>query len=229
MNGWIKLHRCLLHNPIVMKDADHLAVWCYLLLKATHKEHPALFGSKRITLMPGQLITGRIAIAKELNISQSKVYRILKCYENEHQLEIKVNNKGSLVTIVNWELYQGEDVESEQQVNNKRTTSEQQVNTKQECKNDKKDNKNIKRFTPPTVEEVSDYIRQQGYNVDPDNFVDFYESKGWKVGKETMKDWKASVRTWHRRNKSTTPSKVHNFNERSDTDWDALELKLLKK
>lgn len=138
MEGWIKLHRCLLHNPLVMKDADYLAVWCYILLKATHKDYPALFGDKKIILKPGQLITGRIALSKQLHISQSKVYRILKCYESEHQLEIKVNNKGSLITIVNWELYQDNEVVSEQQMNNERTTSEQQVNTKQEYKNNKK-------------------------------------------------------------------------------------------
>ena len=138
MEGWIKLHRCLLHNPLVMKDADYLAVWCYILLKATHKDYPALFGDKKIILKPGQLITGRIALSKQLHISQSKVYRILKCYESEHQLEIKVNNKGSLITIVNWELYQDNEVVSEQQMNNERTTNEQQVNTKQEYKNNKK-------------------------------------------------------------------------------------------
>lgn len=46
MEGWIKLHRCLLHNPLVMKDADYLAVWCYLLLKATHSDYSVMFGGK---------------------------------------------------------------------------------------------------------------------------------------------------------------------------------------
>lgn len=56
-----------------------------------------------------------------------------------------------------------------------------------------------KRFTPPTVEEVREYVTSNNYNVDADNFVDFYESKGWLVGKNKMKDWKAAVRTWARR------------------------------
>ncbi len=54
------------------------------------------------------------------------------------------------------------------------------------------------RFTPPTVEEVADYCRERENNVDAGMFVDFYASKGWKVGKETMVDWKACVRTWER-------------------------------
>ena len=55
------------------------------------------------------------------------------------------------------------------------------------------------RFTPPTVEEVSQYCCERGNSINAQYFVDFYASKGWKVGKDTMKDWKASVRTWEAR------------------------------
>lgn len=228
MNGWIKLHRCLLHNPIVMKDADHLAVWCYILLEATHQEYPKLFNGKKIMLQPGQLITGRKVIAETLGVQESKVKRILIEFESDQQIDRQRGNKSSLISIKNWDKYQGDDQQVDQQMTNKWPTDDQQVTTLQEHKNNK-NSKNNKRFVPPTVEEVAEYIRQQGYSVDPNNFVDFYESKGWKVGKETMKDWKASVRTWQRRQKPKAPDKVHNFNERSDTDWAALELKLLQK
>ena len=53
-----------------------------------------------------------------------------------------------------------------------------------------------KRFRKPTVEEVAAYCRERNNGVDPQAFIDFYESKGWMVGKSPMKDWKASVRTW---------------------------------
>ena len=49
---------------------------------------------------------------------------------------------------------------------------------------------------------VEDYINEHGYNVDAHNFVDFYESKGWLVGKTKMKDWQAAVRTWNRNEKT---------------------------
>lgn len=137
MGGWIKLHRCLLNNPVVMRDSDYMAVWVWLLLRASRQDYPKMFGNKKIILKPGQLVTGRIEISENLHINQSKVYRILKWYESEHQLEMEVNNKGSLITIVNWELYQGGDDDSEQQMNNKRTTNEQQMNTIQEDKNNK--------------------------------------------------------------------------------------------
>lgn len=56
-----------------------------------------------------------------------------------------------------------------------------------------------KRFTPPTVEEVDAYCKERGNKINPQTFVDFYEAKGWKVGNNPMKDWKACVRTWEQR------------------------------
>lgn len=55
-----------------------------------------------------------------------------------------------------------------------------------------------KRFVKPTIEEVQAYCTERGNNVDAQRWYDFYESKGWKVGRNPMKDWKASIRTWER-------------------------------
>lgn len=52
------------------------------------------------------------------------------------------------------------------------------------------------RFTPPVVEEVRAYCNEKGYHVDAERFVDYYTSNGWMVGRNKMKDWKAAVRTW---------------------------------
>jgi hypothetical protein len=71
---------------------------------------------------------------------------------------------------------------------------------------DKKSNKNNKIFTPPTVEEVRSYCQERNNKVDPEGFIDFYESKGWFIGKNKMKDWKEAVRNWERseHNKGST-------------------------
>lgn len=58
-----------------------------------------------------------------------------------------------------------------------------------------------KRFVKPTLEEVKEYCLNRKNNIDAQQFIDFYESKGWKVGNQPMKDWKACVRTWEQRNK----------------------------
>ena len=55
-----------------------------------------------------------------------------------------------------------------------------------------------KRFKPPTIEEVQAYCKERNNNVDAQRFIDFYEAKGWMLGKNKMKDWKAAVRTWER-------------------------------
>ncbi len=55
-----------------------------------------------------------------------------------------------------------------------------------------------KRFTKPTLAEVQAYCTERNNNVDAEHFYDYYEANGWKVGKNSMKDWKASVRTWER-------------------------------
>ena len=52
------------------------------------------------------------------------------------------------------------------------------------------------RFTPPSEDEVNAYCKEKGYTVNADRFIAFYESKGWMVGKNKMKDWKAAVRGW---------------------------------
>lgn len=63
-------------------------------------------------------------------------------------------------------------------------------------------------FVAPSLQEVTDYISEKGYPVDARQFVDFYESKGWMVGSSKMKDWRAAVRTWSRRQNpvNNTPS-----------------------
>lgn len=78
-----------------------------------------------------------------------------------------------------------------------------QLNTKE--LNTKKSNNDIicetKKFKKPTLEEVKAYCFERNNNVDAENFINFYESKGWKVGKSPMKDWKACVRTWEKNSK----------------------------
>ena len=68
-----------------------------------------------------------------------------------------------------------------------------------------------KRFYPPTLDEVKQYCEERKNNIDPMAFIDFYSSKGWMIGKNRMKDWKAAVRTWERKRKeeSKTESSVY--------------------
>jgi hypothetical protein len=99
----------------------------------------------------------------------------------------------------------------------------------------KGESKSSSRMTRPTIEEVQAYITEKGYHVDAQRFIDYYESNGWKVGRNPMKDWKATVRTWENRDKqdkkNNAPAnnkKFRNFEER-EYDYDSLEKQLLSK
>ena len=52
------------------------------------------------------------------------------------------------------------------------------------------------RFSPPSVQEIEEYCTEKGFLLDAERFVDYYASIGWRVGKNPMKDWRAAVRTW---------------------------------
>ena len=156
------LHRRLLDNPVVCKDADHLAVWVWLLLKAAWLESDVTFGKERITLQPGQLPPiSRKTIASELQISESKVQRILKTFENEHQIEQRTNHQCRLISIVSWDKYQFNEQPDERRVNDERTTSEQRVNTIKEYKNiNNSNNRSSKRTQDMTTAEKDDFLER---------------------------------------------------------------------
>ena len=88
----------------------------------------------------------------------------------------------------------------------------------------KGNNNSIGRFTPPPLADVQSYFKEKGINdpKEPEKFIDFYTSKGWMVGKNKMKDWKAAVRNWI---KGIDKSKVgfNNFDNQRSYDNDELE------
>ena len=147
--GYIKLWRQMRENPTVYKDADHIAVWVELLFLAQFHPHDASFGGERITLQPGQLITGRKKLATKLGVSESKVQRILKCYESEHMIEQQTNNQCRLITILSWDKFQS----SEQRVNTIQRNKELK-----EIKNYK--NGSSKRTQDMSKEEKDEFLRK---------------------------------------------------------------------
>ena len=82
-----------------------------------------------------------------------------------------------------------------------------------------KEKKTVKRFVPPTTDEVLDYMLERGNGSESEKFFDYYSSNGWKVGKNKMKDWKAAANNWLRGNKTnsshsaTTSQNIENIQE----------------
>lgn len=71
------------------------------------------------------------------------------------------------------------------------------INTEMYSKEDT--NKSAQRFSPPSLPELQAYIQEKGYSIDAEAFIAFYESKGWYVGKNKMKNWKMALVTWSKR------------------------------
>ena len=140
--GYIKLYRQITDTP-VWADSDKLKLWLMCLMKATHDEKTQVVGNQIIELKAGQFITGRSALSDEFNRDVKKdrrvdgltLFRWLILFEKMEMLNIKKTNKYSLVTVLNWDKYQGQRTSNEQQLNNKRTSNEQQLNTNKNDKN----------------------------------------------------------------------------------------------
>ena len=104
--GWVKLHRKTLENNACVKDADHLAIWCWILLKASYSSEEQWFGGELINITEGQFLTTLREISDGLKINPSKVNRVLHFLESEKQIEKRSSNKKTLITVVNWDNYQ---------------------------------------------------------------------------------------------------------------------------
>lgn len=241
MSGWIKLHRKTLENPIVCKDSDYLAVWIYLLLNATHKEHPALFKGEKITLKPGQLITGRKSISEQLSISDSKVKRILLEFESDQQIDRQRSNKNSLISIRNWEKYQFDDQQSDQQMTSKWPASDQQVTTNKNVR--MKEYKNNTTTAITGSENPFTIFEREGFgwitSIVTDQLNELIEtySEQWVCeamkeavisGVRTLRYVEAILKRWKTQgihSERRKPSAKHGSSTtRSDIDYDALSL-----
>ena len=135
--GWICLHRKIRQNP-VFYDADLLRLWLYCLLEATHRERDQLIGRQVVKLLPGEFVTGRFDLEAGFNNglkpdrkkSPKTIWRWLETLESAGFLTIKSTTKFSVISIVNWHLYQDKSSDDDQQVTNKRPTDDQQMTNK---------------------------------------------------------------------------------------------------
>lgn len=197
-----------------------IPLWLHLLLNANHTDR----WQNGILVKRGQVLTGRKQLAKELNFSEQTVRTCLNRLKSTNEITIESTNRFSLITLINWDKYQLSDGLTNQQINqqiNQQVTSNQpatnqQVTTNNNVKNDKNLKKEKEKeiykekerekssFQKPTLEELDEYSKSIGFELDSQAFLDFYDSKGWMIGKNKMKDWKAAVRTWKRQDRGKT-------------------------
>ncbi|MFC6117318.1 DnaD domain-containing protein [Macrococcoides bohemicum] len=175
MAGWIKVHRQLMDSPIF--DNEKLfKVFMYCLMKASHKEHKQLVGKQVVILKPGQFVFGRKKASAEANMSASTLWSYMLTLKNLDTIDIKSNNKFSVVTIVNWGLYQQEEENHDSKRNNKRTTDEQQTNNKRTTDEQQMDtNKNVKNVKNVENDNNEKNVRSSSNNDDFKTVVSMYQ------------------------------------------------------
>lgn len=211
MAGWIYDFRQELESNIWLMPPMYHRVWQWIKYSVNHSDFgiPNKDGSTTI-IKAGQRATSYRQIAKGVGYYEGKSWRepnvktiksILDWMVKQKMITLEGNTEGTIITVEKWELYQKEFVKG----NTKRITSATpekhlaDTNNKGLINDESMNNKNSGRFTPPTLEEVSDYCLERKNGVDPQRFIDYNQSKGWIIGKSKMKDWKAAVRTWEQK------------------------------
>jgi hypothetical protein len=141
MQGYIKLHRKILENPII-GNPKYIALWIILLMLAQHKESEFLHGNQLVKLERGQLLTGRKQLAELSGIAEGTIETILNYLESQQQIKQQKTTKYRVLTILNWDKYQVDEQQFQQQNDNKITTKRQQNDTYKNV-NNVKNEKNI--------------------------------------------------------------------------------------
>ena len=218
--GWIKLHRKLMDNDMWLEERFTKGqAWVDLLMMANHEDKEIIFDSHWETVRAGSFITSVRKLSARWQWDKTTTLKYLRLLEEGEMITRKSDNRRTLINIVNYCVYQENpsavvdtksytesDTQSDSNSDTLQTLRGHSIATNKNDKNDKNDKKTEeknyiapkRRFVRPTLEEVQAYCQQRGNNVDAERFCDFYEMKGWKVGREIMKDWKAAVRTWEK-------------------------------
>lgn len=207
MDGWFKLHRELVEKPIWLNSTpEQKAILITILSMANFKPNKWEWNGEQFELKEGQFITSLESIASKAGkgISVQNVRTALNRFEKLKFLTNQSTKTGRLITIENWGIYQAEEDKPNKVSNKDLTKSQQRPNKDLTPNKESKKEKNVRNkesshFVPPTLDEVRDYCMERENTVDAARFIDFYSAKGWMVGKNKMKDWRASVRTWERR------------------------------
>jgi hypothetical protein len=128
--GYIKLYRSAIEkgwltNPVLW------TFWCYCMLKASHKRITQFVGKQQITLQPGQFVFGRKKAAKELKRSEREIRTCCEVLKKLQNVTIKTTNKFSIITVVNWNTYQGFNDTNDQQNDQQHANNMPQTRSKE--------------------------------------------------------------------------------------------------
>ena len=232
-NNWIKLNRSIMEHWLWSGETfSRGQAFIDLLLLAAYADHKVMSQGRMIDVKRGSMITSVRYLAGRWGWSKDKTLKYLNDLESDGIIKKESDTKRTVLSIVNYGKYQNLQCNEQTQNGHKTDTERTQNGQTKERKESKEGKRSI--FMPPTIDEVRAYCAEKNYSVDPERFVDFYESKGWMVGKTKMKDWKASVRLWERGNQRSDQDvarkKTNSFTDfqQRTYDYESLEKTLLE-
>ena len=211
------MSRSIIESEIWKKPPLYLKVWIWLLCNAQFKSYKNLERGQLSTSIEEirQACSYYSGYRKEMP-TKKQIYNILEWLRNPYgrdngrnadntMIDTTAVTHGIVINICNFNKYQNPNIYGgNDEGNNGETMDGTRTGQKGKDINEKskkKDKNNINNNNiPPTIEEVRAYCLKRENRVNPEQFMDYYESKGWLIGKSKMKDWKAAVRTWERRN-----------------------------
>jgi len=212
------------------KDTSTKSLFLHLVLRANWQDKPW----KGILIKRGSYATGWTTLSFETGLTRQQIRTSLIKLKSTSEVTIKSTNKYSVITLTNYEDYQ---ITKEGATSNLTSTStikqpsnNHQITTTKKSENLKKEKikkegeenppaPKDKKFKKPSVEEIQQYSDEINANIDGERFFCFYESKGWKVGRNSMKDWKMSLRGWKSRNKENLKQRSSQNNNMTKTGF----------
>lgn len=207
--GYIKLYRRMMKWGWYT-DTPTKCVFLHLLFLACYE--PCYY--KGVHLEPGQAVSSIRQIATDTGLTVKQVRTAINHLKETQEVAQSPYGKFSVFTVNNYNDYQctgtdeGKQMAQEGHSEGTLPNIKKNKEVKNTPYNPPQGDEGVsvsKRFVPPTPEEVNTYCRERNNGIDGSEFCDFYTSKGWKVGKNPMKDWKATVRTWERSRKQSAP------------------------
>lgn len=201
--NWAYIHRKLAKSDLwLAEEFTRGQAWVDLIMLASYRPSHVRIRGVRIEVQRGQYVTALRYLAERWRWSKGKVERFLRELETDKQIGTQKNNVSTVITITNYNEYQGNGYADR---DTDGTQTGQQTGQSKEILNQLKEVEGSRergarppapKFQPPTVEQVAAYCKERSNSVNPQRFVDYYEARGWKLKTGTMKNWKAAVRTW---------------------------------
>lgn len=202
MSGWIKIHRSIKDHWLYTEKRvfSRFEAWNDILLTVNYSDAQTLIKGKLYNVKRGESILSLDSWAKRWGWEKSTVRRFLKLLENESMVVLDSDNVTTRLTVCKYESYQDERNADETRKKLKRNSNEIQTTPIKEEEEEQEEKRKV--FIKPTTQEVQEYMKEIEYNGDAEYFINYYQSKGWVVGKSKMKDWKSAVQTWKRNDKT---------------------------